>query len=396
MTDPTRTALAAAYAHGPGKSVQVTNRTVRPGGRRPAHSVAVSSLAEALSFGPALVRALTAALAPRRWEPWNPYNDHRAHPSPRCAYLADAALRLGEHRWPIDPVRLLLEGEALLSEHSTVSSASVELTVDPQRLSDGYGTLRDALALLEAGHLSSALVEAGRAAGLSAQATPRGAGGLSGVVADVTFRQGDGATWPWQQVMAARSGALGPRGLSADPRPLPADALRRLLRDSRPPAGSLAGRPGGGLRHRLAVHGVTGVRNGLYELGEAGLVLVRPGQATRRIQSAFRFGPADVDVTGMNVVWVITTELDRVVRERGPDGYPNALMTAGAAAQHVCSAAAAAGLFCRPVRSFDEPATEAAVQADAGEDVLYMLLIGRPRVLDFCYDLTDPEDSAWP
>ena len=63
-------------------------------------------------FGAALARALTAALAPRRWEPWNPYNDHRAYPSPRCAYLTDTTLRLGGDRWPIDPVRLVLEGRA--------------------------------------------------------------------------------------------------------------------------------------------------------------------------------------------------------------------------------------------------------------------------------------------
>ncbi|MGW2520672.1 hypothetical protein ACWC09_27360 [Streptomyces sp. NPDC001617] len=396
MTDPTRTALAAAYAHGPGKSIQVTNRTVRPGRHRPAHSVALGSLADIPSFGPALVRTLTVALAPRRWEPWNLHNDHRAYPSPRCVYLTDTALRLGGDQWPIDPVRLVLEGERRLPDPSTITSVTVELTVDPHRLSDGYGTLRDAIALLEAGHLSSALVEAGRASGLAGHALPRGAGGPSGVVTEVTFRQSAASTWPWQQILAARSGALSPRGLSADPRPLPADVLRRLILDSRPPAGSLAGRPGGGeLRHRLAVRGVSGVQDGLYELGEDGLVLLQPGQATERIQSAFRFGWADVDVTGMNVVWVITTDVDNVVRGQGPDGYANTLMTAGAAAQHVCSAAAASGLFCRPVRSFNEPDTEAAVQADAGEDSIYMLLIGRPRALDFCYDLTDPEDFSW-
>ncbi|MEY9842196.1 nitroreductase family protein [Streptacidiphilus sp. EB103A] len=396
MTDPMRTALATAYAHGPGKSIQASNRTVRPDRYRAAHSVALGSLADIPDFGPALVRTLTAALAPHRWEPWNPHNDHRAYPSPRCVYLTDAALRLGEHRWPIDPVRLLLEGERRLPDPSTVTSATVELTVEPHRLSDGYGTLRDALALLEAGHLSSALVEAGRANGLAVHASPQVGGGGSGVVAEVTIRHSTAVTWPWQQVSAARSSALGPRGLSADPRPLPAGVLQRLLQDSRPPTGSLAGRRGGGaLRHRLAVRGVTGFTDGLYELGEGGLMALRPGQATQGIQSAFRFGPADIDVTGMNVVWVISADVDDVIRGQGPDGYTNALLSAGAAAQHVCSAAAAAGLFCRPVRSLDEPATEAAVQADIGEDIVYMLLVGRPRAQDFCYDLTDPEEPTW-
>lgn len=325
------------------------------------------------------------------------YNDHRAYPSARSAYLVDATLRLGADRRPIDPVRLLLEGAEPLPDPSTVTSAAIELTVDPGRLPDGYGTLRDALALLEAGHLGGALVEAGLAAGLAAQARARGAGGASGVVTEVTLSHGTAVTWSWERVVAARSSALSPLGLSADPRPLPAEILQRLIRDSRPPEGSLAGPSGAhGLRHRLAVRGVTGVRDGLYALDEGGLVLIQPGRVTERIQSAFGLGPGDVDVAGMNVVWVITADIGAVLRGQGPDGYPNTLMSAGATAQHVCSAAAAAGLFCRPVRSFDEPAVEATVQADPGEDLVYMLLIGRPRALDFCYDLTSPEDPTWP
>lgn len=400
MTDLIQAALAAAYEHGPGKSVRASTRTVRPGRPRPAHSVTLARLADIPAFGPPLVRTLTAALSPRRWEPWNPHNDHRAYPSPRCAYLTDVALRLGGHRWPIDPVRGVLEGERGLPDPSTVTSATVELTVHPDRLPNGYGTLREALALLEAGHVSSALVEAGSADGLAAQAEvpPRvGAAGTAGVVAQVTLHHTGVPTWPWRQVAALRGGALGPQGLAADPRPLPAAALRSLLQDSRPPTGSLAARQGdAGLRHRLAVRGVTGVQDGLYELREDGLVLLQPGQATHRLQSAFRYGPADIDVTGMNVVWVTTATTGDVLRRQGPGGYPNTLLTAGATAQHVCSAAAAAGLFCRPVRSFDEPATEAAVLADTGEDVVYLLLIGRPRALDFCYDLTDPEEPTWP
>jgi hypothetical protein len=44
------------------------------------------------------------------------------------------------------------------------------------------------------------------------------------------------------------------------------------------------------------------------------------------------------------------------------------------------------------VRSFDEPSTEAAIGCAAGADAVYLLLIGRARLHDFPYDLTDPED----
>ncbi|MGC0415567.1 hypothetical protein [Embleya sp. AB8] len=390
MTNLVDTALAAAYAHGPGKSVRVPNGTPSPGGARPGRGIDLAELADLGPFGPALVRALSAALAPQRWEPWNPYNDHRAYPSPRCAYLTDATLRLGEDRRLLDPVRLVLAGERPLPDPSSVDSVGVELTVAPHRLPAGYGALRDALAFLEAGHLAAALVEAGAPA---ATAVLRGAGGASGVVAQVAFRMDPAPAGRSRgRVGAVRSSALAPRGLSADPRPLPAEVLRRLIADGRPPAGSPAARSGpGGLRHRLAVRGVTGCADGLYELREGGPVLRAAGPITEYLQAAFGFGPADVDVSGMNVVWVSTAEVAAVVRDRGPDGYPNVLMTAGAAAQHVCSAAAGAGLFCRPVRSYAEGAVEAAVRAEPGEDVVYMLLIGRPRVPDFCYDLTDPE-----
>ncbi|SHM06772.1 hypothetical protein [Actinacidiphila paucisporea] len=391
MTDPVRTALAAAHAHGPGKSLGPVGGAVRVGRPRPTRSVPLSHLADDPSFGAALAGTLSVALAPRRWEPWNPHNDHRGYPSPRCVYPTDAALRLGGERWPVDPVRLVLEGERPLPDPAAVGSATVELTVAPHRLPDGYGTLRDALALLEAGHVTSCLIEAGRTAGLVGHASSRGGGGRSGVVAEVTFEEGEVADRPWRQAVAERSGALAPRGLSADPRPLPAGTLGRVVRDSRPPAGSLAGRRGAvRLRHRLAVRGIVGVRDGLYELGEGGPDLIRPGRATEWIGPAFGFGRAAVDVPGMNVVWAISGDVEGAVREQGPDAYRDMLLAAGAAAQHVCSAAAVSGLFCRPVRSFDEPAAEAAMRADPGEDIVYMLLIGRPRALDFCYDLTDP------
>jgi len=157
--------------------------------------------------------------------------------------------------------------------------------------------------------------------------------------------------------------------------------------------GSLAAQPEGlWLRHRLAVGNVAGVADGVYEW-RAGRMERCGGPALAGLQGAFRFGPDVIDVAGLNVVWVMALDLARTVASHGPDAYPRSLLTAGAAAQHVCSAAAASGMFCRPVRSFEEPATEAAVGFPAGADAIYMLLLGRPRVLDFSYDLTDPQET---
>ncbi|HEX6969544.1 MAG TPA: hypothetical protein VF174_12145, partial [Micromonosporaceae bacterium] len=389
-------ALDAAYRHGPGKSVWVPTRPALPLRPRPGTGVPLRRLAERGDFGARLARVLPTALAPRRWEPWNANNDHRAYPSPRSSYLTEATLHIGDRRWTLDPVRLILEGDTPLP--AAIASARVALSTRPELLPEGYGDLRDALGLLEAGHVTSALVEAGSAAGLDAAARAVTEGAMRGTVAEVTLRSGvPDIAVGWARVLAERSGALNPLGLSADPRPLPGELLHRLLRDARcVPGGSLAGPSAGGrLRHRLAIGRVVGVPPGLYRLDHDGPHRYEDGPVAPRIQAAFRYGPADIDLASMNVVWVITADLAGQARTGGAAEYPRTLLAAGACAQHICTAAAAAGLFCRPVRSYEEPATEAAVRADPGEDVLYMLLIGRPRALDFCYDLTSLEEPAW-
>jgi len=161
------------------------------------------------------------------------------------------------------------------------------------------------------------------------------------------------------------------------------------------PPGSLAVAAGplaGWLRHRLAVGNVEGIADGLYEWRDGRLTRCG-GPALAELQDAFRFGPDVVDVAGMNVVWVMAASLARIVADHGTAAYRRTLLTAGAAAQHVCSAAAVNGMFCRPVRSVEEPATEAAIGIPAAEDAVYTLLIGRPRVVDFSYDLTDPREK---
>ncbi|MFV2104200.1 hypothetical protein [Micromonospora sp. LOL_024] len=369
---------------------------------RPPGTGTRAAFADVVSAGPAarrLIRTLLAALGTHRWEPWNPNHAHRAHPSPRSLFLTDAVLRIGGHRWAVDVDRRVLTGVAC--PPSEPLPATVELWGRPDRLPAGYGSLVDALVTIEAGHVAAVLARSATTAGLIARTiTVDAVAPLPDApVVEVALTDGFGsdiaAVDPDDEwCPGARSSGLSPRGLAADPRPLPGNLVDELLRMA---GGTPTGSPAAGpaakwLRHRVAVHAVTGRPDGLYDLHHDRLTLRTPGAATERLQAAFRFGRQEVDVAGMNLVWVVTADVAARVRTAGPSAYRNLLLAAGASAQQIADAAAAKGLFCRPVRSFDEPDTEAAIAAPPGEDVLYMLLLGRPRVLDFCYDLTCPEE----
>jgi hypothetical protein len=220
-------------------------------------------------------------------------------------------------------------------------------------------------------------VEAAAAHGLAAECSTVDAG------VTVTLRPGPAARGPavW------RSAGIAPRGLSADPRPLPAATLPVLLRaGTDPPPGSPAHRPG--LRHALAVRGVSSHPDGVYL---AGPVLAAAGDAMAGVQEAFTYPPRSIATAGMNVAWVMTAAVADSVRADGPAAYHELLVAAGAAAQHVGTAAAELGLFCRPCRSVREAPLEALVSAPAAHDFLYLLLVGRSRVRDFAFDLTRPD-----
>lgn len=404
-------ALAAAYAHGPGKSVRVSGTWREQPRPRPA-GAALRGLTG--GFAGAVRAVLDTALAPRRFEPWAAHNDHRAFPSARAAHLHTAALRVpGRAARTLDPVRGLLLGPDPLPRAAVeaAGTVTVELSAAPERLRPGYGSLRDAIALLETGHVVGALVEAAAAHGLlavatlhpdAAAATGGRAAGSAGPVASVVLAPGTAPAWPLARVTAPRSSGLAPCGLTADPRPLDGAALDRLVADAvRTPPGSPAAPsgPGARLRHRLMVRGVTGRADGVHVPGPP-LARTGPAPDDDGLRALFAVPPSGFDVPGLPVVWLLTADVAGAVGEDGPDAYATLLLAAGAAAQHVCSAAAAHGLFCRPVRGVDDNGAEAAAGVGPGQDLLYALLLGRPRLPVhaplLAYDLSDPEPPGDP
>ncbi|MFI6761580.1 hypothetical protein ACIBF5_20820 [Micromonospora sp. NPDC050417] len=399
-----RKVLAEVYTHGHGKDV-------RGGGTAPVRTPPTTgghrfaTVGERGPLAGAVVRVLTAALGPRRWEPWNPYNDHRAHPSPRSAFLVDVWLVERGRRWRVDPVRRLLSGPAV--EPGFDSTVRLELTRHPERLTAGYGPVADALSVLESGHVLAALAEASAGLGLAASLD-----GDALLLGPALAAFADHATPPdsmevervtgtehwWRRVTAPRSSGPYPVGVAPDPRPLATQTMHTLVRAAlRPPSGSPAG--DGSLRHRLALSRVAGHPDGWYAVaGNAhgsgsGSTVERlvGGNALDQVQSAFSYERAHADVSSMHVAWVMTADLRAAATTGGAAGYRAVLRTAGAVAQHVASAAAVAGLFCRPVRSVFEARLEGAAGAPAGHDFVYLLLIGRTRFGGFAYDLSGEE-----
>lgn len=387
--DEVTRALAAAYAHGPGKAVlpdaDVHHDPARAEGgvRTPLRELAAWG-----EFGAALARLLSSALTPQRWEPYNLYNDHRAYPSPRAAFLVEVAVRTEQGCWRLDPLRRELVGAARPAPAGTVR---LELLRHSEALRAGYGELADALVELETGHLAAAVAEHAASlpltvtSGLDSLTLTPGVPVRPGLV-DVTPRSA-GVGAPPPTPAAPRSAGVGPRGLSADPRPLPESAARAFaaaLTD--PPPGSPAG--AGGLWCRLAVRNVTGLTDGWYETAPLTLVPGADGPAMTAVQAAYVYPRAQFDVGGVNLALLIAGDVQAAVRADGPDGYRALLQQAGALAQHACSAAASSGLFCRPVRAIREALLEAAAGAPASHDALYLLLAGRPRFSWFDYDLS--------
>ncbi|MFF0767906.1 hypothetical protein ACFYUK_03345 [Nonomuraea wenchangensis] len=376
--------LATVHEHGPGKGPH-SEGPVRP--EPPAvPGTPLSSLAAWGDFGAALARLLTDVLTPTRWEPHNPFNDHRAYPSPRAAYLIEPWLRIGISAWRVDLVRRTLAGPG---SPRPARRVRLDLRRRPDRLPAGYGSLAEALAELETGHLMGALAERAPGHGLTLVPDPAG----------VTITPGASAAVALPLLPSWRSAGLGPRGVSADPRPLPESAARAVAEAlTDPPPGSPAATSR--LRVRLALRNVTGLPDGWYALSPSdprrcddrhppsSLEMRQPGAAMAAVQAAFTYPPEQIHVGGMNLAVLITADVGRVVREEGPQAYPALLRAAGALAQHACTAAAVQGLFCRPVRSVREASLEAAAGAPAAHDLLYLALVGRPRFASLSYDLT--------
>lgn len=304
-----------------------------------------------------LARLLLVALGEHRYEPWNVYHRHRAYPSARSAFTIDVDVHIGDQRWRFDPIAIALRGNNLAEMSPDTAVRLVPVTYQ-DRLPAGYGRLREALTLLELGHLAATVVEATEALGGQAQSDPDG----SILIERLPIGP------PAQHRLDAlhrRSSGLGPFGLSTESTLSieDTDAMMKV-------AGSAPG-----LRQHLVLPG------GRYRLTSHGLDLEDNTVSPHSIQSGFTYPPSDIDVGNAPAVWLFAADVKETT------DYRQLLISAGASAQRIALAAAARGMLVRPCRGIHESIVESAVGLPLEESLIYILVIFRSEVRDFWLDL---------
>lgn len=172
-----------------------------------------------------------------------------------------------------------------------------------------------------------------------------------------------------------------------------AAALRSLPGD----APFLPGAPGGsGVRVLFAAERIDGLDDGIYELSpdRGDIAPLRPGRCLEAVQAGFTYPPSSTNIRSMNLVWFLAVDYPAVLERRGARGLRLANLEMGWLAQGLCLAAAAEGLFARPVRSFREPVLDDLLGLGATEMIGYQILCGSNRFTDFLFDLRPPITGA--
>lgn len=196
------------------------------------------------------------------------------------------------------------------------------------------------------------------------------------------------------EVLYARNAGRGAAGLCGRGVPISVDVLSAAVTALRPPPLDLSSsaRSPSGLRVFVAAERTTGLDDGIYELApaRAELSLVRQGRYLEALQAGFTYPPSAINIRSMNLVWLLAVDYPAVLERYGGRGLRLANLELGWLAQALGCAAAAEGLFARPVRSFREPVLDELLRLGPTEMIGYEVLCGSNRFSDFPFDLRPP------
>ncbi|WP_283133920.1 SagB family peptide dehydrogenase [Rhizohabitans arisaemae] len=157
-------------------------------------------------------------------------------------------------------------------------------------------------------------------------------------------------------------------------RPMAAADFRRLALAAAPYSGDLGTVPLG-TSHLVAQH-VTGVDPGVYRLPGLDVVGEMP-------QGGFDegTGPPIVDMTGVNAMFYVVANRDRMTERFGARGYRIANLDAGIAAQRLCVLAGAAGLAARPLNGYRVASVQRLLGVvDPAELPMFQIAVGHRTV----------------
>lgn len=195
-------------------------------------------------------------------------------------------------------------------------------------------------------------------------------------------------------LFARNAGRTAGGGLCGRAAPIPADVLHAAAAALRPPPLDLAtpGASPSGVRAFVVAERVAGLPDGIYELApdRAALAVVRRGRFLDAVQRGFTYAPAAINIRSMNLAWLLAVDYPAVLARWGARGLRLANLELGWLAQGVSCAAAAHGLFARPVRSFREPVLDELLNLGPTEMIGYEILCGSNRFSDFVFDLRPP------
>ncbi|MFP8884825.1 hypothetical protein [Streptomyces mangrovi] len=196
-----------------------------------------------------------------------------------------------------------------------------------------------------------------------------------------------GQALPWAELLWRRTSGRMPRGLygmNGRRRRLPAAALRDAVEWlSLPPPGGTLRAVHDHLRVTAVVQGVDGCADGVHRV--AGGSLTRYSEdpaAAARLEAHYGYPLAPgngCDVRHAPMIWFLSMRPREVMERFGPGGWCAAQYAAGWAAQGLCLAAAAHGLYARPVRAFEEVPTREVLGLGPDEMVVFSVITGTPR-----------------
>ncbi|MEU6392999.1 nitroreductase family protein [Streptomyces sp. NPDC046939] len=193
----------------------------------------------------------------------------------------------------------------------------------------------------------------------------------------------------WAELLFRRHSGRMPRGLHgmdslARHAPLPASTLRTALAwlGVPPPHPALAAAFDAITVTAVTQH-IDGYATGVHRLRDGAAHLVRADPtAPAGLEAHYGYGLSPVNGCGVAKapLTVFFSVRPRALLARlGPTGWGAAQHACGWAVQGLCLAAAATGLFARPVRAFKEIPTKEVIALDEDETIVLSAVVGVPR-----------------